>query len=117
MFGGEIDIRIIPGEAHGEPFLLLAAIAPTPYSTGQFEWQIVLEPTLALGEEFRLVGADLLPQLAQRGLEGCLARIYSALRHLPGRQHRHVDTSADEHLARAVQQHDADPSTISRCLA
>ena len=33
--------------------------------------------------------------------KGRFARVDSALRHLPGRQHRHVDASADKHLARA----------------
>src|SRR5438874_1878697 len=98
MLGGEIDVRIIPGKAHGKPFLPLAAIPPTPYSTGEFGRQVVLKPALALAEEFRLVGADLLSELAQCGLERCLARVDPALRHLPSRHSRHIDASADEHL-------------------
>src|SRR5207244_13065252 len=116
MISGEVDIRIIPGKAHREPFLLLAAI-PTPYSAGEFGRQVVLKPALALAEEFRFIGPDLLPQFAQRGLEGCLARVDPALWHLPSRHcSRHIDASADKHLTRPVQQHDADPRAVSRCF-
>src|SRR6266446_10679737 len=113
MLGGKVDIRVIPGTAHGEPFLPLAAIAPAPYSAGEFGWQVVLEPALALAEEFRLVGADFLPELAQRGLQRCLARVDPALRHLPSRHCRHIHTSGDKHLTGAVQQHDPDPRAVS----
>src|SRR3546814_13371429 len=84
-----------------------------PYTT---LFRSVAQPVAALGENLRLVGPDLLVQLAQRRFLGGLAGVDAALRHLPdvvpllcG-----VDAPADEDIAVAVQQQQADAGPIGQ---
>ena len=56
-----------------------------------------MQPARGFGEDFGLVGADLLVQFAQRRLARRLAGVDPALRHLPGRKPgRHVDAAPDK---------------------
>src|SRR5437899_12817480 len=68
MLGGEVDIRIVPGKAHDEPFLSLSAIAAAPHPTSKLGRQVIFQPGVAFAEYLGLVGADLLLELAQRRL-------------------------------------------------
>src|SRR5260370_9553132 len=83
MPGGEVDVAILAGEAHGEPFLHLPAIAPVPDTAGGALRYVLAQPPRAFGEELRLVGARLLLELAQRPGARGLAAVRAALRHLP----------------------------------
>ena len=79
----QVDVAILAGEAHGEPFLALAAILAVKRHAHQMLGQIIGHPVVHLGDDFGLVGADFFLQLAQRRLSGCLALVDAALRHLP----------------------------------
>src|SRR5271166_4118792 len=116
MLGGEVYVAVATGEAHDKPFLLLAAVAPTPYPSGELDGQIVSQPAPALRHNLGVAGADLLLQFPERCLARGLARVYPALRHLPRRHIRHIDAAGDEHLALAVQQHNTDSRTVAEQL-
>src|SRR5262249_5099359 len=73
----------------------LTAPAPLPHAGSDVGGQVVMQPTLSLGEDFGFAGADLLLQLAESRLARALARIDAALRHLPRRKpRRHGDAAA-----------------------
>ena len=76
--------------------------------------QVVLQPLRALGNALNKVRFDarLLLELAKRGRPRLLAVVDPALRHLP-RVVFIIDAKAHEHLALAVEEHDADPAAIS----
>ena len=115
--GGGVDIAVLAGKAHREPFLPLAAIAPAPRFAGKLGRQVVVQPARGFAENFGLVGADLLVQFAQRGLARGLAGVDPALRHLPGREpRRHADAAPDKHQALPVHQHDADPGAVGTAI-
>ena len=78
-----IDIGIAAGEAHQKPLLALAAPAPAPHARDNVHGQIVMQPAFRLGEDIGLVGADLLLELAERGLARALAGIDAAVERLP----------------------------------
>src|SRR5439155_16885707 len=99
------------GEAHEEPFLALAFPTPAPQFPGHRRGHVVAQPLRRLGDDLGLVGADLLRELAQRGLARRLALVDAALRHLPVLADR-VDALADEDLALGVHQHDADIGAV-----
>src|SRR6266446_8377479 len=68
VLGCEVDIAVLAGEAHREPFLALAAIAAAPHPAElhpQLFGHVVMQPAAALAEDLGLVGADLLLELAQ----------------------------------------------------
>src|SRR6266849_2782087 len=112
MPGSEVDVAILAGEAHGEPFLHLPAIAPVPGAAGGALRYVIAQPLRAFGEELGLVGADLLLELAQRRGARRLAAVDAALRHLPivaG----HVDAAADEDAVPRVEQQDADAGAVA----
>src|SRR5260370_21714816 len=112
MGGREVDIRVFSREAHGDPLLALALKAALPKALTQLCGEIVGEPTLGFRQELRLVGADLLLKLAQRGLARALASIDATLRHLPGVAGK-VDALGHENLAAGVQQHDTDAAPLA----
>src|SRR5437016_4010959 len=60
VLGVEVDVFVAPGEAHQEPFLALPVIAAAPYLADQLAGKIVAQPAAALGDDRRLVRADLL---------------------------------------------------------
>src|SRR5258708_1531459 len=109
---GEVDVAILAGEAHGEPFLHLAAIALVPDTAGDALRPVIAQPLRAFREELGLVGADLLLELAQRRRARCLAAVDAALRHLPVVA-GHVDAAADEDAVLRVEQHDADAGAVA----
>ena len=118
VIGGEIDIGLHAGEPHREPFLAIAAIAPTHYPLGNLVRHIVIIPATAPGEDIGSAGADLLPQLAQRRLARGFTRINAALRHLPLRQPGwHAETAADEDEIVTTERHDPDPRTVAPKVA
>ena len=112
MRGREIDVRVLPGEAHGEPFLALALKAAAPKALAQLRWEVVAEPALGLRQELGLVGPDLLLELAQRCLARALTGVYAALRHLPGVGP--IEPLGHEHLAGPVHEGDADAAAIGK---
>src|SRR6185312_2378820 len=112
MVRGEVNVAVAPLKTHREPFLFLSDIAPAPQPAAQRAGQIVGQPAFGLGDDVGLVGAGLFPELAERGVSRRLAPVDAALRHLP-RFFFLVDAAADENLAVAVQQHDADAPPIA----
>ena len=111
--GGELDVCIHASEAHREPFLAIATIAPADYALGDLGRHIVMKPVPTLGQDLDPVGADLLLQLAQRCFVRGFASIDAALRHLPFGQARwHLDAATDEDQAIAVEQHYPNPLTV-----
>src|SRR5579862_1934840 len=82
VMGVELDVGVAPQEAHREPFLHLAAIAPAPSLEMKLAGQLVSEPLLGLGEDLGTVGADLFLQFAQRRHARLLVLVDAALRHL-----------------------------------
>src|SRR3546814_4126504 len=81
--GRDVDVAVLAQEAQREPALLLATVAALPDLADERRRQVVAQPVAALGENLRLVGPDLLVQLAQRRFLGGLAGVDAALRHLP----------------------------------
>src|SRR5208283_3442698 len=77
----DIDLRILSSKLEGEPFLLLAAIAPPPAFFLGVRRQVVAEPVRRLGEKTDAVDAGFFSQFAQGGVVRLLALIYPALRH------------------------------------
>ena len=78
-----VDLAVGSGEAEGEPFLRLAAMIARPALARDLGWDVVGIPVGRLGEERGRGDVCLLEELALCGVEGRLARIYAALRHLP----------------------------------
>src|SRR5688572_5960537 len=113
LLGRDVDVAVGAEEAECEPFLALAAEPALPDLRHQLGRQIVLQPILALADEARAVGADLLAHLAPGGLQRLLALVDAALRHLPGRAGV-VDALGHEHLALLVDQHDADARPVGQ---
>src|SRR5690349_2279692 len=113
MLGGEVYVTVPAGEAHDKPFLPLTPVAAAPYTSGEFDRQIVLQPAPAFPDDLGLSGADLLLHFSQCRLERGLARVDPSLRHLPCRQGRHIEAASDEHLSQCVEQHNADSRTIA----
>src|SRR3546814_18363066 len=68
--GRDVDVAVLAQEAQREPALLLATVAALPDLADARRRQVVAQPVAALGENLRLVGPDLLVQLAQRRLLG-----------------------------------------------
>ena len=58
----EVDVGVLAGKAHREPFLALAAIAPAPQRRPAMlrPAAVVMQPARGFGEDLGLVGADLL---------------------------------------------------------
>src|SRR3974390_740179 len=79
MVGREIDIRVVSGKAHDEPFLPLAAVASSPNPASELDRQVVLQPHPALAENLGLISPDLLLALPQRCLYRSLTWVEPAL--------------------------------------
>src|SRR6516225_11883993 len=79
----DIDLGILAGEAQGEPFLPLAAVAPLPGTPGDGARNVVDQPLGDLAELFHGADVGFLIEFALGGLPGILAGINTALRHLP----------------------------------
>src|SRR5260370_27847253 len=105
---GEVDVAILAGEAHGEPFLHLPAIAPVPDTAGDALRHVIAQPLRAFPQELGLVGADLLLELAQRRGARALAAADAALPHLPVFA-GHVRAAADEDAGLPRQPPDRHP--------
>ena len=115
----EVDVGVGPGEAHQEPALPLAAIAPTPQLAVQLGGKIVEQLLLEPGHDFEMLPphADFLPHLAQQGGLDILAVVDPALGHLPPVALAVVDPLADESLAFAVDKHDAHAGAVLKMVA
>src|SRR6185436_6122965 len=79
----DIDLSVVAGEAHSEPFLALTAIAALPRAAGHRAGDIVDQPVTDLGELLDGADAGLLVELAPGRSPGVLAGIDTALGHLP----------------------------------
>src|SRR6185312_2942746 len=102
--GMEIDIAVVAGEAHGEPFLALAAILAVKGHAHQMWRQIIGHPVGHLANDPRVAGAGLFLQFAQRRCFWLFALVDAALGHLPALDGL-VDPFAHKHQALAVQKH------------
>src|SRR6266545_3978978 len=65
MLSRKIDVRILSFEQHGEPFLTLPSPPAAPGLSGKRRRYFVIKPCRALGDDFDIVGSDLLAQFAQ----------------------------------------------------
>src|SRR5262245_37178340 len=111
MLGRDVDVAVGPQKAECEPLLPLAAEPALPDPRHQFHRQVIGEPVAALPDIARAIRPHFLMQLAPGGLLRLLARVDSALGHLPGGP-RIVDPLRHEHLAPLVDQHDADARPV-----
>jgi hypothetical protein len=109
----DVDLALFAGEAEGVPLLLLTAILALPERRGEIRRQIVSQPALALRQQLGAGDAGLLSQLAPGGVERRLALVDPALRHLPGGAGI-VEPLRNEHLARVIEQRDADSAAIGQ---
>src|SRR5262245_50432873 len=116
----DVDLAVVTGEAHREPFLRLAAIPALPGLTHDLARDVIVEPVRDLAELLDRADIGLLVELAQRSRPGVLARIDAALRHLPGMGGVDVlgpaHALADEDAAGAVEHHDADAGPVGKGL-
>src|SRR5690242_10422024 len=106
VMGGDVDVGIAAGEGEGEPLLHLALPASFPVPRMHCLRHVVGHPVAALAQQQRLGRADLLTKLAARRLDGRLALVDAALRHLPGVGL--VQPLADEHAPAGPDQHQSD---------
>src|SRR5262249_11200613 len=108
----DIDLAVLAGEAHGEPFLPLAAIASLPGAPCHRAWNVVGEPVRDFAELLDRADAGLLVELALGGFPGVLAGIDATLWHLP--DVAFVDmldaggAATDENQPFLIDQHHAD---------
>ena len=79
------DIDVAAQEAHGEPFLALAAIAALPDRADHVIGQVVIMPVGRFGDDLGEVRrhAGFLLQLAERRHQRVLTLVDAALWHLP----------------------------------
>src|SRR5262249_20575267 len=116
----DVDLTVVAGEAHREPFLRLSAISALPGFTHDLARNVVAEPVRDLGQLLDRADIGLLVKLAQRGRPRVLARIDAALRQLPGMRGvdvlRPAHALADEHAAGAVEHDDADAGPVGKGL-
>src|SRR6185312_8429335 len=112
----DVDLALRAGEADGEPFLRLAAIAAVPGLADQVARNVVAEPFGNFAETFDRADICFFVQLAQRRRPRLFAVIDAALRHLPSVGEIHmlgpVDAAADEGKAGAVEHDEADAGAI-----
>ena len=118
MPGGmfHVDLVVVSGKAHGEPFLRLAAVFALPRLAHDFTRNVVFQPVSDLAEPFHRADIGLFAQFPHRRRPRLFAFIDAALRHLPRMREvdmfRPVDAPADEHQALAIEQNDANAGTI-----
>src|SRR5262249_52750440 len=116
----DVDLAVVAGEAHREPFLRLSAIPALPGLTHDITRNIVVEPVRDLGKLLDRADIGLLVELAQRSRPRVLALIDAALRQLPGMGVVDVlgpaQALADEDAVSAVEHHDADAGPIGEGL-
>src|SRR5262245_18324828 len=101
---GDVDFAVLAGEAHQEPLLALATIAPTPGPRSQRLGQVVAVPGGAFGDDADGANAGFLCQLAQGSRLRVFVGIDAALRHLPPgarpfRLVRSIEPAADPNQA------------------
>src|SRR5262249_59924226 len=100
-----VDLPLVGGEAHREPFLLLAAVLALPRLADDLAGNVVAQPLVDRAEARDRADVGLLVELAQPARIRILAGIEPALRHLPGiccvDVLRAVDAPPDEHEALA----------------
>ncbi len=114
----DIDLAFRAGEAQRVPFLFLPAVFAAPGLADDVARNVVSEPVRDLAELIDRADAGFFIELAQRGLVGVFVLVDAALRHLPDM--RHVDmfgaagAAADEHLALAVEHHDAGARAVGQ---
>src|SRR5260221_11867737 len=114
--GRRVDLAVLAGEAHGEPFLPLPAIAALPGAAGDGARNIVDQPVGDLAELLHRADAGFLVELALRRRPGIFAGIDATLRHLPDvgfiAMFDTAGPAADEDQPRCVDQHHADAGPV-----
>jgi len=115
-----VDLGVLAGESHREPFLALAAIAPFPGAPGHGARNVVDQPVTDLGALFDRADVGFFIELALGSVPGVLAGIDAALRHLPDMGVVDVldaaGAPADEDQPVPVDQHDADAGSVGQIL-
>ena len=109
--GREIDVAVPAGEPEREPTLFLAAIPAAPCAPKEVFRKFIAIPLLRLGNDFGLVRADLLGQLAQHRLARLLGAVDPALWQLPGVARR-VDAAGNEDQSLAIDLHRSDAFSV-----
>ena len=113
----EANLRVGAVETHQKPALFLAAEPALPKIWHQGVRQFVSHPAGHLGHDRHQIAsyAGFLAQLAQYSIAGVFARLYAALRHLPGGSVS-IDALADKDSTGRISQHhpDAGPVRQSR---
>src|SRR5690606_32551843 len=119
VVGIEVDVSVGAGETHEEPGLALPFVAAAPELPVQLRREIVAELVGQLADDLQMLGAyaDFFTCLADRRGFDILAFVNPALRHLPPVAFPVVDALADEDLAFAVDQHDADAGPVLGWIA
>src|SRR5271170_7155504 len=113
---GEVDLALVAGKAHREPFLGLAAVFALPRLADDLARDVVLQPVGDFAEA--LYGTDIgfLVQLPQRGRPSLFALVDAALRHLPSVRRvdvlRPLDAPADEGKPGTIEHQYADTRAI-----
>src|SRR5579872_131966 len=114
----DIDLAVLAREAHGEPFLPLAAIASLPGAARYRARDVVGQPVRDFAQLLDRADAGLLIELALGGFPGILAGIDAALRHLPDMGLVDMLDAAraatDEDQPLLVDQHHADAGSIGQ---
>src|SRR5512134_1580884 len=114
--GADVDLAILAGEAHREPVLALAAVAPLERDADELGGQVVGEPARDLADDLRAGDARLLRKLPPGRGDGRLAPRNTTLRHLPDvacrRRSPFRQPAPDPDETRAVDQHDPDARPI-----
>src|SRR3984957_10723261 len=113
---GQIDLALVAGEAHREPFLGFAAVFALPRLADNLARDIVLQPVGDFAQPLDGTDIGFLVQLPQRRRPGLFALIDAALRHLPGVRRidmlRPLDAPADEGKPGAIEHQHADTRAI-----
>src|SRR5580692_8448737 len=113
---GEVDLALVAGEAHREPFLGLAAVFALPRLADDLARDVVLQPVGDFAQPLDGTDIGFLVQLAQRRRPWLFALVDAALRHLPGMGRvdmlRPFDAAADEAKAGAIEHQHADTWAI-----
>src|SRR4051812_47073914 len=115
---GDVDLGILAGEAHREPFLPLSAVAALPGASGHGARNIIDQPVRYFAELLDRLDAGFFIELALRRFPGVLTRIDAALRHLPdGGVIDMLDAAGaatDKDEPRFIDQHHADTGSIGQ---
>src|SRR5580700_4144332 len=113
---GEVDLALVTGEAHREPFLGLAAVLALPRLADDLARDVVLQPVGDFAEPLDGTDIGFLVQLPQRRRPRLFALVDAALRHLPGMRRvdvlRPLDAPANEAKPGAIEHQHADTRAI-----